>query len=233
MFGLSLQTKICPDGVELVDKPAVSAGAPGPGAKLAGTIAGGFGLDGIRPAETVFQFRTERRKDLRIEIKNLKNSVVAKFIDARDDKTRAEFLSEVGLLAPPQGSYGREETTAYDVLRWQDHLAQLLAHISRSKPAAGIAAVNATLATHRTFSLEPTLQAGQKKTKPQISFACQNLLGLMLMEVGLIAAYGARAARCQHCHRLFITGPFTGRRATAKFCHRNCRQAALRDRQKY
>jgi hypothetical protein len=222
MFGLSLQTKICPDGVEIVDMPDESVR----------TETGIPIIAGSKPAHTLFRFRTERRRDLRIEIKNLKDSVVAKFIDARDDKTRAEFISEYGLLAPPQGAYAQSENTAYAVLGWQDQLEQLLSHIRLSKPAAGVAAVNAAMAMHRTFSLEPTLRAGGRKSKPQISFACQNLLGLMLMELGIIAAYGARPAYCQHCHKLFITGPFTGRRATAKYCHRNCRQAALRARQK-
>jgi hypothetical protein len=222
MFGLSLLTEMCPDGVELVDKPE-EIGRSDTGIPV---------IASARPAHRVFRFRTDRRKPLHLKIKNLKNAVVAEFIDARDDKARAEFISEYGLLAPKAGTYAQPEVADYEVLLWQDQLAHLLSHIRNSKPADAVAAVNKAIASHRAFNLQPTLQAAGRKSKPQISFACENLLGMMLMEVGIIAAYGARTARCQHCDKLFLTGPFTSRRSTAKFCHRNCRQAALRERQK-
>jgi hypothetical protein len=56
------------------------------------------------------------------------------------------------------------------------------------------------------------------------------LYDFMVMEVAAIHEAGASATSCEHCHRMFLTGPLTGRRSHARYCSDRCRVAAMRVR---
>ncbi|AWM23719.1 hypothetical protein AOX55_0000439 [Sinorhizobium fredii CCBAU 25509] len=56
------------------------------------------------------------------------------------------------------------------------------------------------------------------------------LYDFMVMEVAAIHEAGAAAASCEHCGKIFLTGPLTGRRSHAKYCSDRCRVAAMRAR---
>jgi hypothetical protein len=71
IYGLFLESRRCPDGVELV-VPALN----GP---------------------LIFRDRTDRREPVRLEIQNLENPVVVEFVNARTDAELAEFFLKYGL----------------------------------------------------------------------------------------------------------------------------------------
>jgi hypothetical protein len=56
------------------------------------------------------------------------------------------------------------------------------------------------------------------------------LYDFMVLETAVIHEVGAVAMLCEHCHKVVITGPLTGRRAHAKYCSDRCRVAAMRAR---
>jgi len=57
-----------------------------------------------------------------------------------------------------------------------------------------------------------------------------HLAGFMAMEVAAAVQAEANSKRCEHCHKLFLYGPLTGRRSSAKYCADKCRVAAMRAR---
>lgn len=56
------------------------------------------------------------------------------------------------------------------------------------------------------------------------------LFDFLIMEIAAIHAAGAVATSCEHCRKIFLTGPLTGRRSHAKYCSDRCRVAAMRAR---
>jgi hypothetical protein len=201
MFGLFLNTETCPDGVELVD----------PKRGIMGPL-----MDG-----PVYRFSTSRRLTQRLEIKSLENPIVVSFVNAKTDDARLKFLSQYGLLMPPDGDSIATwaEVGRLDVLDAQDRFAQALA--STRKPADLVL---------DAINLTPLLKAAKKKMRPQLLLDCKNLTNLMVMEVAMISANGVQVRHCQHCHTMFVTGPLTWRRSHAKFCRDRCRVAASRKR---
>lgn len=56
------------------------------------------------------------------------------------------------------------------------------------------------------------------------------LFDFIVLEVAAIHDAGAVATSCEHCRKIFLTGPLTGRRSRAKYCSDRCRVAAMRVR---
>jgi hypothetical protein len=187
--------------------------------------------DGVEVHERFFQFCSDRRENLRMEIRDLKNPVVVHFLNARDDEARTKFFSEYGLMQPDHSW-----TTLPMVLAWQDRFGQLLDHIRNNKPAEVAEAISTNVGW-RPDEYPPSdwalrLQVARKKTNPQMYFECRSLISFMAAETAMIVANEDRVRYCQHCHKMFLTGPLTGRRAHAKFDSDRCRAAAMRARQK-
>src|SRR5690606_34743262 len=109
------------------------------------------------------------------------------------------------------------------VLRHQREMTELLWVAGGDDPIKATQAVGAAMGSHRAFALTPGLDLAPGRNEPRITFAAQNLLGFMLMEVAEVAAKGARTTSCQHCSDVFTTGPTTHRRSHAKYCSEKCR----------
>jgi hypothetical protein len=208
MQALSFQSETCPDGVELVDygpeKP------PKKGATL---------LD-YEKFGRWFRYRTNRRAAVRVEMPGLENPAVVAYINARDDTQRASFFSRYGLWAP--------EIDASDVRESQQRFRALLRLAGGKDQTAAVESVNAAIASHRSFNLQPEFDLASGS--PRMLLKAQSLLGFMLMESAMVAAHGARFATCEHCAAAFLTGPLTWRRAHARYCSDKCRVAAMRAR---
>jgi hypothetical protein len=58
--------------------------------------------------------------------------------------------------------------------------------------------------------------------------AVHDVLDFMRIEVAMVAESGARLARCESCDDVFLTGPLTNRRSTARYCRDRCRVNAHR-----
>jgi hypothetical protein len=208
MLGLILQSQRCPDGVAL--------------------------HEGNSPE---FQYCSGDREDLRLEIRDLEDPVVVRFMNARDDQARAKFFSEYGLMDSHPVSL-HPVTTRSRVLAWQDRFAQLLDYIRNNKPVEAAEAINNPIffgwrpGDDPPWYWAPRLQVIGKKRPPQMFFECRDLVSFMVAEIATGITYDVRVQYCQHCHRIFLTGPLTGRRAHAKFDSDRCRAAAMRARQK-
>jgi hypothetical protein len=202
MLGLILQTQRCPDGVAL--------------------------------DERYFRYRSDRREDLRLEIRDLEDPVVVRFMNARDDQARAQFFSEYGLTEPHH-----PWTTQSVVLAWRDRFEQILERIRNHEVAEAAEAISNWNIVGRRPGDDPTwwdwgvrLHVVGKKRSPQMSFECRSLVSFMVAETAMIVANDDRVRNCQHCNKMFLTGPLTGRRAHAKFDSDRCRAAAMRVRQR-
>lgn len=57
-----------------------------------------------------------------------------------------------------------------------------------------------------------------------------DLAAFMALELATAVEVGAMTKRCEHCNKLFLHGPTTKRRSSAKYCMDLCRAAAARAR---
>lgn len=215
MYGLSLEWERCPDGVEAVDLSE----------PVGGTIAYSPELLGIWA-----RCRSDRRDVVRYDISNLEDPIVLHFVNARDDEARLRFLSRFGLLGP-WTERGRTTQLPLDMVSEnQKVLEALLWKAGSGKPVEAMTSVNSLLASHKGFALVPVLDLAGGSNVPRLALHPQSLLGLMAMEVAMVAANDARTTTCQNCGKVFVTGPLTGRRAHALYCSDRCRVAAMRKR---
>lgn len=209
MYGLAVEIDRCPDGVELVELPAMR----------------GNTLADSRPAMTVFRYRTQRRQSERFEFTDLENPVVVAFVNAVDDERRRRFFERFGLTVP-------DRQLDYDsALISQAQFRLLLQTAGGENASAAMAAVNDVISAHRALSLNPTIHLAGRRGAPRLLLQTGSLLGFMVMETAMAVAHGARLAACEKCGTVFLTGQLTSRRSHAKFCSDRCRVAAMRARQ--
>lgn len=65
---------------------------------------------------------------------------------------------------------------------------------------------------------------------PRLVLETDSLEGFMTLELAAAIEAGVTAVTCDHCDKLFLFGPFTGRRSHGRFCSDRCRVAAMRAR---
>ena len=58
----------------------------------------------------------------------------------------------------------------------------------------------------------------------------KSLRDFMCLEVAIAHEAGAITTECEHCFKVYVTGPLTGRRSHSKYCADRCRVAAMRKR---
>lgn len=85
--------------------------------------------------------------------------------------------------------------------------------------------VNQRLAAHSIRS-----QIRMVDGAPRLVLETDSLDGFMTLELAAAIEAGVTAVACDHCDKLFLIGPFTGRRSHARFCADKCRVAAMRAR---
>lgn len=199
-YGLFLGGERCPDGVEVLHKDDPIA---------------------------TFQYRTDRREPLRIEIEDLKNPVVITFINARKDADRIAFFSSFGLLYPPGPESG------LTVVGHQMTCRNFLARAGGPDQVEALRSVNDSIEQMlHGVDLRPIFDLGGAGGAPRMLLKCRDLMQFMVMEIAMVATNGARFAECEHCGDAFLTGHLTWRRSHAKYCSDRCRLAALRARQR-
>ena len=217
MYALSLDWKRCPDGVELFD---YGRNEP-PKLKVLGsqrrqpTLAEGTGPTGL-----TFRCKSARRLKTLLEVVDLENPLIVRFVNARDDEARAEFFARFGFLYK-----NHDEQPRPDALEDQKTLRRLLTVVGTEERDKAIEHVNRALGKSMGFALTPRLDG-----EGRLSLHPQSLLGLMLMEAAMIVERGARLTSCDNCGVAFLTGPTTGRRSHAVYCSDRCRVAAMRAR---
>jgi hypothetical protein len=208
MYGLAVEVERCPDGVELVTLPAIQ------GKSIATT----------RDEWTVFRYRTKRRESERFEFTDLESPIVVAFVNATDDERRQRFFSMCGLTIPDH------QVDRESVLLSQRQFRHLLSRAGGADAAAAMEAVNANIAKHIAFALQPTVHLAGQSGMPRLLLRSTSLLGFMVMETAMVVAHRARLASCEKCDTVFLTGPLTSRRSHARFCSDKCRVAAMRAR---
>ncbi|RVD35608.1 hypothetical protein EN742_24595 [Mesorhizobium sp. M4A.F.Ca.ET.020.02.1.1] len=155
-------------------------------------------------------FRSKEGSDsvpFRLEVKDLENPVVVRFINARREGNLLGFMS----------TYGQVSRSNYviDVEFNADDLAGRLFYSTNStQPKERERWVNAMLEHVR---LKSAFKEGRVVLLPE------NLYGLMAMEVALAHEVGARTTQCEHCETVYLTGPLTWRRSHSRFCSDSCR----------
>jgi hypothetical protein len=199
----------CPDGVELVDYGRKDTE---PGATLLTGEAGKHGK--------WFRYRSRERASVRYEVTDLENPISMHFLNARDDEARLAFLSRFGMrldeAEEERKIFVERQKALYRLFEgWNDDGASSVADIN--KMIGGI-------------SLTPSFDLLGPQRQRRMFLRPRNLWQFMCMEVAIAAANDARLATCEHCGKVFLTGPLTGRRSHAKYCSDRCRVAAMRKR---
>jgi hypothetical protein len=179
----------------------------------AGTILAGVRYD---PGNVVFRARTRRRFQKRLEVADLEDSVVVRFINARDNDARASFLGRFGFLLNEE----HQECWIKDLTSNQVYMRKMLASAGSDQPDTRT--LNRLLTQQR--HLAPVLDGRR------VWFKATSLYGLMLWEIVMVVEKDARFTMCQHCDKAFLTGSTTGRRSHAAYCSDRCRVAAMRAR---
>jgi hypothetical protein len=213
MYGLSLQWKKCPDGVEQFDR------GPDPS----------WDLKSASPDPSIwFRFRSAKREMVRHDISNLESPIIVRFLNAKDDGAIAAFFFQFGMLyeeATKSGEFSKDQTESN-----QKALKKVLESAGSGDVMSSISFVNKALSASVADDHVPVLDLADNAKLPRLAWRAKNLFGLMIMETVLVATSGARFASCEHCGNVILTGPLTGRRSTARFCSDRCRVAAMRAR---
>jgi hypothetical protein len=226
-YALILETERCPDGIERRQ----------PNQRKAAT----------------FHFRTARREPLKLELQDLENPVVVKFVNARDEGERyiwrrgkevvvkpprkedriANFLSRYGML---EAGHDRESQEFFDRCRQRffhwlhdagDTAPGELKKINRTHT---LDAIHDLVKEYGVLDLKPMFDLGGDGGTPRMLLQSPGLLAFMTMEVAMIALNDAQFKVCGHCDDVFVTGPLTQRRSHATYCSDRCRVAAMRER---
>src|SRR5260370_20427105 len=216
--GLTIDIEKCPDGVQRVELPA-----------------GGYDGRG----GTIYHYRTLRRETERITLADLENPIVVAFVNAVEDEQRQSFFERFGLpnltpwwheRQPKVWTFGNlnPEIHRDDIQQDQLRFRELLQNAGGNDPASAMEAVNSAFETPDAFDLKPTFHLGGPRGSPRMLLKSKSLVGFMLAATGSTVAHGARMAECEHCHSIFLTGPLTLRRSSARFCRDRCRVAANR-----
>ena len=208
MYGLSMEWQRCPDGVELVDYEPKDIE---PGETFLTSAAGKRGK--------WFRCRSQERASVRYEVTDLENPISMHFLNARDDDARIAFLSRFGMrrdeAEEERGVFVERQKALYRLFeRW-------------NAGASSVADINEMIGS---VSLTPSFDLLGPQRQRRMLLRPQNLWQFICMEVAIAAANDTKLATCEHCSKVFLTGPLTGRRSHAKYCADRCRVAAMRKR---
>ena len=224
-MNLLYEGQTCPDGVELIqlsdeqERDRLRRLTPNdPAALLRLEVSD----DPSDLGGTFFRYRTDRRSPIIKTITNLEDPIIVSFISAKTDKARQAFFSSLGL------PYSRLTRAEYkNVLSLQEHALYFLrAAVSENRQAA----INAAKTISATTHFELTLKLGAESGEPQMALKTATLAAVMDFECLLAAQHGARAHECDRCKSVFLTGPLTGRRSTARYCRDTCRTESWKNR---
>jgi hypothetical protein len=210
-FLLRLIAERCLDGVELVHRDIKP-----------GVLELKYGVSGT----VWFTHRSDRcqRETVR-DMSGLEDTVVVRFVNATDDDKRITFMWRFGLPFPHIGvrsvSEHRPSIPSEFISGAQRELRLLLARAGSGDAAVAMEAANRSLVGAGGLHLSMVYN-------DRMVIAVHDVLDFMHIEVAMVAASGARLARCESCNDMFLTGPLTNRRSTARYCRDRCRVNAHR-----
>lgn len=209
MLALALEWSRCPDGVEIYEI------TPDEGNSLLTRLAS-QAIKGPR-----YRYRSDRRVPAVYDAVNLENPIVLHFINTQTDDERRAFFDRFG-MGTREG-----EQSVDDVGTWHGYLAA-----SATLALGGVADVRASTVNNLVgrVSLTPSFDYSGEGGQSRMVMHPKSLNQFMCMEIAVAATNGVSMRMCDHCGKLFFTGPLTGRRSTAKFCSDRCRVAAMRKR---
>lgn len=175
----------------------------------------------------VARMRSERVVQVTYEITNLENPIVLHLINCSSDEERGGFISRFGFLER-EGDFLRGFIPGL-------HIAQLSLADALSLPSLGIAPATdlANIVVQLMgfdVTLRPSFERSGSGGTLGLALHPDSLGSFLAMEIAMAHQMGAVAATCQHCGKIFLTGPMTGRRSHAKYCSDRCRVAAMRKR---
>jgi hypothetical protein len=210
---LRLRTERCPDGVEIVHRDTEP-----------GLLKSRYGISG----SVWFSYRSVRLvREIR-DVSSLEDTLVVRFVNATDDEKRIAFLSRFGL---PSSSFGIGSVSGNKpteprefIVGEQKHLRHLLDRAGGGDVATAMKAANESL---YAVSVQPSMMSDGR-----IVLLASAPMDFMHMEIAVVAASGARLGTCESCSDVFLTGPLTTRRSTARYCRDRCRVNAHRTKMK-
>lgn len=183
----------------------------------------GFERDTERPDQ--LRARSERTDPLIHEITDLEDPVFLHLMNCRTDKDFIAFLYRFG--SPMNFNDG---VLHLPIIRGMAEglRTQAMGTIGKDlSPQERAYFVNEALST---VTLRPSYGYSEQTGRGRLILEADTLYGFMMMEHSVAHEAGAVATTCEHCDRIFLTGPLTGRRSHAKFCSDRCRVAAMRAR---
>ena len=166
--------------------------------------------------------RSERTIPVTYEVTDLVNPVVVHLMNCRDDKDRQAFVARFGFLQPDDGWLGFMPMME----RLQERMTIGLVHATPTRPQANIWMNEVA----KRVSLKPSFEISSEGGALRLVMHPDSLVSFMALEIALAARGGRRPPPCQHCDKVYLTGPLTGRRSHSKYCADRCRVAAMRKR---
>jgi hypothetical protein len=134
------------------------------------------------------------------------------------DNDLTAFLSRFGMLRRDPAMH------VVKIEHEAEYLAMSLVHATNHKsPAMNLRWANEIL---KQVELTPSFD----KDTGRLILHPRDLFGFMAMEIAFARESGAVTTECEHCEKVYLTGPNTGRRSHSKFCSDRCRVAAMRKR---
>ncbi len=197
------------------------------------------------------QSRTTRTEPLRYEAISLEDPVVLHFINCKADEDFVAFLNRFGDLgreinesdggAPvvrdrsqrKKNRAPESKMLSIPLEKLKTYCSNLWRNIAMTTPMAK------TDTIEKVRFLNDMMNADGVTVWPSFINSAGNarfvlradtLYDFMMLETAAIHEVGAVAMLCEHCRKLVITGPLTGRRAHARYCSDRCRVAAMRAR---
>jgi hypothetical protein len=207
---LRLVATRCVDGIELVHRDVEP-----------GLLKSEYGSSGA----LWFSFRSDRSERTTIrDISGLEDTLVCRFVNATDDDRRVNFLSRFGLPfseigIKPVSEHGPSEPYEF-ILGEQKVLRGLLGRVGGGDSEIAIKAAKESLSKAHPLSLS--------LSDASLVLIAESPMSFMHIEIAMVAASGARLATCETCGDVFLIGPLTARRSTARYCRDRCRVNAHR-----
>lgn len=226
---VKLAWKRCPDGVSLFDA-GISAEHPQDDAA-------------VERVGEIFKARSTRREGVSFELTDLEKPIAVKFVNAKTDKQRLEFLQSFGFLGTKveRKNDWLPRETFEDA---QGDILKLLEDATSGDPEKTVPAIHSALGggaqDATTGEIRPPhdgssrIWLGVDYDTPDQSLrlvhVTNTLLNYMVLECVEAGIRQTKLTTCAHCGQYFLTGHTTKRRADAVYCKDLCRVNAMRKR---
>ncbi|AGA07733.1 hypothetical protein CN151_15730 [Sinorhizobium meliloti] len=184
--------------------------------------ADGFERDAEKP--NILRARSERMDPVTYDLADLENPVVLHLMNCRTDEDCIAFMNRFGPLANL-----KSQQDLWFISR-QPEVFRLNAMFTVDKRLFRSDRAHFVNTVMGAISLRPSYVYSDSSGRGRLVLEAATLHDFMMMEFAAIHEAGAVATSCEHCGRIFLTGPLTGRRSHAKYCSDRCRVAAMRAR---